>query len=117
MSTEILKLMVRGAYDLQKLRVQTGLRLCANFRAKLKVNGAEEEEPEDGELGEDAKKVVDLLKASYVRLTDGVARNRTLPTEKGFRGDELISEYDPGRPIHPAGTARGDAFSPDDESA
>jgi hypothetical protein len=45
------------------------------------------------ELSEDAKKMIDLLKESYGRLTDGVARNRTLPTEKGFRGDELISEY------------------------
>jgi hypothetical protein len=93
MSTEVLKLMVRGAYDLQKLRIQSGLRLCGNFRAKLKVDGAEEKEPEDGELSEDAKKMIDLLKESYGRLTDGVARNRTLPTEKGFRGGELISEY------------------------
>jgi hypothetical protein len=26
-------------------------------------------------------------------LTDGIARNRTIPTEKGFSGDELIAEY------------------------
>src|SRR5262249_33999923 len=76
---KILKAMVRGAYDLQLLRIQCGLRLCANFRAKLKLH--EGEEPaDDGELSPEAERLVDTLKASYRRLTDGVARNRTLPT-------------------------------------
>lgn len=87
----LLKMMVRGAYDLQALRMQAGLRLCANFRAKL-TEEAEDEEGED-ELSEEALKVIDKLKASYARLTDGVAKNRTLPTEKGFAGDELISSF------------------------
>lgn len=70
--TDTLKIMVRGAYDLQALRMQTGLRLCSNFRSKLM--------PEDGEeLDENAIGVIDELKASYKRLTDGIARNRTLP--------------------------------------
>jgi hypothetical protein len=34
-----------------------------------------------------------MLKASYGRLTDGIARNRTLPAARGFTGDELISTY------------------------
>lgn len=100
MSTEnirLLKLMVRGSYDLQALRMQAGLRLCANFRAKLKIEGDEQVDEETGEvtdeLSVDALKIVDRLKASYRRLTDGVARNRTIPTEKGFTGDELISDY------------------------
>lgn len=97
MSTEIaaLKLMVRGAYDLQALRMQTGLRLSANFRAKLKVHedDTDAEEEDDGELSAAAKKVIDELKSSYRRLCEGVARNRTLPAEKGFTGDHLISAY------------------------
>jgi len=43
-----LRLMSRGAYALQHLRMQTGLRLCANFRDKLKES-VEEEETEDRE--------------------------------------------------------------------
>src|SRR5260221_201548 len=96
MSTEIaaLKLMVRGAYDLQALRMQTGLRLSANFRAKLKVHEDDlKEDEETGELSAAAKKVIDQLKPSYRRLCEGVARNRTLPAEKGFTGDHLISAY------------------------
>lgn len=103
MSTEnirLLKLMVKGSYDLQALRMQAGLRLCANFRAKLMqmpgpalLDGAEDEEGNDKELSEEALKIVDRLKDSYKRLTDGIAKNRTIPTEKGFHGDELISDY------------------------
>jgi hypothetical protein len=90
---DLLKLMVKGAYDLQALRMQAGLRLCANFRAKLKIAPEPNEEMSDDELSPEAKRVVDLLKASYRRLTDGVAKNRNLPSEKGFSGDELISSF------------------------
>jgi hypothetical protein len=94
----LLKLMVRGCYDLQALRMQTGLRLCANFRAKLKDNAddtakADADDTADDELSEEAEKIIDTLRESYKRLTDGVARNRTLPASKGFHGDELISSY------------------------
>src|SRR5277367_4148717 len=91
----LLKLMVRGSYDLQKLRIQTALRLYANFRDKLKSDGSEDGEKEeiDGELSANAVKVFDQLKASYRRLTDGIARNRTIPSEKGFVGDEVISTF------------------------
>lgn len=91
-----LRLMVRGAYDLQALRMQTGLRLCANFRAKLKdqlPEPTEDEEDPDAELSAEAEKIIDRLKESYRRLTDGVARNRTLPDERKFDGDPLISTF------------------------
>lgn len=88
---ELLRLMVRGAYDLQALRMQMGLRLCANFRAKLSDQPAEDDG--DDEMSEEAKRIVVMLKDSHKRLTDGVARNRTLPAQKGFTGDELISTH------------------------
>jgi hypothetical protein len=88
-----LKLMVRGVYDLQHLRIQTGLRLCANFRNKLRENIDDAEETEEGELSEKGKKILDVLKASYRRLTEGVARNRTLPRREGFVGDGVISDF------------------------
>lgn len=110
-----LRAMVFGAYDLQMLRMQSGLRLCANFRAKLSERQlaaaeASDADAEDAvEEGDDsvaaraaaekkaaekeAKKITDLLRDSHKRLTDGVARNRTLPTKAGFVGDELISTF------------------------
>ncbi|SRR5258706_4587435 len=91
----ILKAAVRGVYDLQMLRIAGGLRLCANFRAKLNLletDAGDDTEEETAEEKE-AKKVIELLKESYRRLTDGVARNRTLPAAEGFVGDELISTH------------------------
>src|SRR5262245_57269209 len=87
-----LRLMTKGAYDLQALRMQAGLRLCANFRSRL-TDQQPESEDDDAEMSEAAIKVIDELKASYKRLTDGVARNRTLPKYDGFKGDSLISDY------------------------
>jgi len=89
---KVLNAMTRGVYDLQKLRIQMGLRLVANFRAKLKEQAGEETE-DDEELSAEAQSIIDRLKESYKRLTDGVARNRALPARAGFVGDELISNY------------------------
>lgn len=94
---KILRTMVLGAYDLQQLRIQTGARVCANFRAKLATKEVlpdpdAEPLPPD-ELSPEAEKLLDQLKNSYKTLTEGMARNRTLPAEKGFTGDELISTY------------------------
>lgn len=95
--------MVRGAYDLQKLRIQTGLRLCANFRSKLADVAADipaDDAPVDpvdaaaeAEHEAKAEKLIDVLRDSYKRLTDGIARNRTLPTAEGFKGDPIITEF------------------------
>jgi hypothetical protein len=87
----ILRSMTFGAYDLQMLRIQTGLRLCANFRSQLTEDPKEDDET--GDLSTEAKTIIERLKESYKRLTDGVARNRTLPKREGFTGDELISNY------------------------
>lgn len=112
----LLTVMVRGAYDLQLLRMQTGIRLVANFRSKLfpkpqpgsnpRTNSGPKSrskptsvsEPEissnpDEDSDAEAKKVIDLLRESYKNLMAGVARNRTLPAERGFKGDELISTW------------------------
>jgi hypothetical protein len=89
-----LRTMVRGAYDLQQLRMQAGLRLCANFRAKLKQHEDEPELDEDtGELSEEAQGVIDKLRKSFALLTTGIAKNRTLPAREGFVGDPLIGSY------------------------
>lgn len=78
--------MVRGFYDQQKLRIEMGNRLCAQFRAKL---GLKQHEKEDED--EDAAIVLDTIRSSYKKMTDGIKRE--LPTLKGFKGDEVISNY------------------------
>ena len=82
----LLKTMVRGAYDLQKLRIQMGNRIAGNFKAKL---GQAPSKPE-ASIDHEAKKILKILRASYKRLTDGLVR---FPRPKGFDGDEVISSF------------------------
>lgn len=82
-----IRTMVRGAYDLQKLRIQMGNRIVGNYKSKL---GQEPSMPES-ELGADEKKLLDRLRINYRKITDGVTGE--LPTQKKFKGVELISTY------------------------
>ena len=50
-----LRVMVRGAYDLQKLRIQMGNRIVGNFKAKL---GQAPGESEDDALDAEGKKIL-----------------------------------------------------------
>src|SRR5258708_16152110 len=100
----ILKAAVHGVYDLQKLRIAAGLRLCANFRAKLKLLDSDnaDDDEEDDEETKIAKKIIKKLKEAHRRLTDGIAKSRgrrlTDGVEDGrplslkdFKGNEIIS--------------------------
>jgi len=82
----IIKTLVRGAYDVQKLRIMMGNRIVGNFKAKL---GQAPSEAED-ELDADGKKILAMLRLSYRKITDGV---KVFPNRKKFKGDEVISEY------------------------
>ncbi len=97
MSTDMLflKSAVKGAYDLQMLRMQAGLRLCANFRSKLGLGEKKKDDadPYEAEEDEEVIAILDRVKASFRRLTDGIAKHRTIPSKEEFKGDELISEY------------------------
>jgi hypothetical protein len=81
-----LRTMVRGAYDLQKLRIQTGNRIVRNFKAKLGQEDGQTEET----LDSDAKEILTQLRHSYDRITDGVVK---LPRRTSFKGDEVISDF------------------------
>jgi hypothetical protein len=114
-----LRAMVRGAYDLQQLRMQSGLRLCANFRARLKavdldkpddprvdidpdaVEDVVEEVSEEDEAAaaerkkeeKRKKKVIKIIKAEYKRLTDGITskKGRVLMKKLDLTGSPIIS--------------------------
>ena len=92
----LIRTMVRGAYDLQKLRIQFGNRITGNFKAKL---GQTPDGKTEAELEKEQKKILDQLRKSYIRITDGVvaegseAVDGKLPSSKKFIGDELISNY------------------------
>lgn len=81
-----IKTMVRGAYDVQKLRIQMGNRIVGNFKAKL---GQGPSQPED-ELDMECKKILANMRMHYKKLTDGVS---TFPRQAKFKGDEVISDF------------------------
>ncbi len=58
MNKSIIRSAVRGFYDLQKLRIQTGLRVVAAFKVQL---GQEPSSSED-DLPDDAKKILAELR-------------------------------------------------------
>lgn len=84
---DFIRPMVRGAYDLQKLRISTGNRVVANFKAKL---GQKPSASEDESLDAAGKELLRQLRASYERITDGIT---VTPRQKNFKGDELISSF------------------------
>lgn len=81
-----LKTMVRGAYDLQKLRIQMGNRIVGNFKAKLGQKPSEKEQ----ELDSEGKKILADMRVSYRKIADGV---KSFPRQATFKGDEVISSY------------------------
>ena len=81
-----IKTMVRGAYDIQKLRIQMDNRIVGNFKAKL---GQEPSKPES-DLEVEETKVLKSLRDHYKKITDGV---KTFPRQATFKGDEVISDF------------------------
>jgi len=86
MDSSNIRIMVRGAYDIQKLRIQTGNRIVSNFKTKLGQAPSEAEET----LEEEEQEILNDLRARYKKLTDGVKR---FPQFSSFKGDEVISSY------------------------
>ena len=86
MRNENIRSIVRGAYSVQKLRIQAGNRIVANFKAKLGQEPQEKEETMDAE----GKFILHQLRARYQKLMDGL---KTFPRQNSYQGDELISDF------------------------
>lgn len=79
----VVRNLTRGAYDLQKLRIETGNRLVANFRTRLGIKPGEEADS-------DEQAILDQVKASYKRITDGVAE---VTARRKYDYDDIITDY------------------------
>lgn len=82
----ILRTIVRGAYDVQKLRIQVGNRIAANFRARLGIEPGGAEDDADPK----AKEILVTLRKEYHRITDGMVK---FPRQSSFQGTEVIHNY------------------------
>lgn len=83
----LVRKMVRQAYDIQKLRIATGLRVVAQFKQKFEVD-----EVDDDDLDAQDKQKEKLLKAilqSYERVTDGIVETSR---KKNYKFDNIIQD-------------------------
>lgn len=78
---------VRGHYDAQKLRMQTGCRIIANLKVKL---GQAPGKPEKT-ISKEGQKLLEQLRASHKRITDSFVDKRPYLLFKNFKGDSIIS--------------------------
>lgn len=90
---ESIRAIVRGVYDLQKMRIETGNRLVAAFKSKLGIAPGQKE----NDAEKDAVDLLDQLKLSFDNITEGVL---SIPTMKSFqkkleklKEPTLISSY------------------------
>ena len=81
-----LRTLVRGIYNIQKLRIQMGNRLVGNFKVKL---GQAPSEPEST-LDKKGEALLKQLRADYKKITDGI---QALPTFKKFKSQGVIDTY------------------------
>ena len=81
----MLKAAVNGFYSIQKTRIRVGNNIVGNFKVKI---GQEPSSPES-DLDADAKLLLQNLRASYQKITDGVASM----TPRRFKEDGLISDF------------------------
>jgi hypothetical protein len=88
MDKTIIRTYVRGAYDVQKLRIQTGNRIVANFKTQLgQAPGTKEDE-----LTDEAKLILNNFRNEYDLITDAIVEGGILRiTDKVFKGRVLIS--------------------------
>lgn len=87
MGNDNLKTFVRGAYDIQKLRIMEGQRIVSTFKVKLGIKPGEKEE--DG-LDAEGKVLLNGLKVDYHKIMDGLKK---FPSPLRFKGQGNISDY------------------------
>ena len=94
MNASNLKSIVRGAYDIQALRIQMGGRIVANFKSKL---GMEPSVKEDAADQDEA----DRLRKEMAAIQNNMPKNRIKPGLPAIRGKkskcDLITLFDETR--------------------
>lgn len=82
---DTIKPMVRGCYSIQKLRIEIGNRIVANFKAKLGQAPSAKEDTIDLK----AKGLLDTLRAEHKCIADAMGKISI----KNFKGQECISSF------------------------
>lgn len=81
-----IRMMVKGAYQMQRMRIQAGNRITGNFKIKLGQQPGMTEEA----LEEASKTILDDIRKDFKTITEGVAK---FPKSKKFKGVGVIDTY------------------------
>lgn len=80
-----IKALVRGAYDIQEIRMQMGARLVSNLKVKLGIAPGTKEDKAD----RDAQKILKDLKRDHALITRGASKI----SMRNFKAKGLIDNY------------------------
>lgn len=83
----LIRKMVRSTYDIQELRIATGLRVVAQFRDRFGTEEAATEEDREAEQKKQDK-LLKQIKLAYDRVTDGIADN---VRNKKYKFDNILT--------------------------
>ena len=86
-----LRAMVRGSYDLQKLRIQTGLRLVATLKTQMGIQPGKKET--EAAIEKEAAMILGKVRADLSLISDWAAENAVAIKPKTFKGQGIITEY------------------------
>jgi hypothetical protein len=82
MQNKEIRCIVNSCYDIQKLRIQAGNRIVANFRSKIEIDPSKK--PTDAET----KKILNLLKKEYRSITESAVK-----ITRRFKPGNIITDY------------------------
>ena len=88
---EFVRSIVRGTYDIQKLRIQAGNRLTANYKIKLGIQPGKAEDEEKV-----ASSILADIRKDYTRITDPIAAEALAKqgiTPKKFKAEGMITSF------------------------
>ena len=84
-----LRMLVKSAYQIQKLRIQTGNRLVINFKAKLGLDVSIKADDEKNDKL--AKKIIDQMKKEYKLIADAVVKHPSALKKEGtFKNQSVV---------------------------
>jgi hypothetical protein len=86
MNNQALKSLAGGFYDLQKLRIQIGNRIVANFKLRL---GQQTSKPES-DMDDEGLEILGQIRKQFKLISCAAAE---FPSIKAFEGTEVISDY------------------------
>ena len=81
-----LRILVRGAYDLQKIRIQIGNRIVANYRVKLGQKPGKATET----LDKEGLRIIKQMQTDFEKITDGVTK---FPRPSTVKAEGSISNF------------------------